>query len=192
MKLSHILFIGICVTLFLICSCSEKTKNIQPEGSLEIVPEPDPLLVSDEPANYVVTITAKETGGVGVDFERVTVVLTFLDDTHIMLGQEDLTETMFTWIATCPEEGGPVKDILAEFWHLDPNEEKTSEILVKIGSDFSAPEGFEGFYLPVFYIQMTTAQGKSGFKVNMTYEAIDTYENQFAGSVSLRLQIQEE
>lgn len=171
-------------------ACEKKADKPQPVGKVEITTVPDPLMVVLQPADYSITATGRETGGAAVNLTNVTVVLTYLDSTHIMLGPEDLTVTKFTWEAGSPEEGGPLSGLLEQFWHFDAGEKKEFEVLVRIGHGLTGPEGFAGLYLPTIFIQAGVAQGKEGFLVSLNYEGIDEHGNIITGSASLRLQFQ--
>lgn len=171
-------------------ACEKKADKPQPVGKVEITTAPDPLTIGLQPADYIITATGKETGGAAVTLTNVTVVLTYLDRTHIMLGPEDLTVTRFTWGAGSPEEGGPLSGLLEHFWHFDAGEEKEFEVPVKIGYGLTGPEGFWGLYLSTVFIQAGVADGKEGFLVSLNYEGIDEHGNIITGSASLRLQVQ--
>ena len=125
-----------------------------------------------------------------MDLTQATVVITYLDSTHIMMGPIDLTVTKMTWTATTPEEGGPAVGLLEQFWHLDAGASKEYELPLKVGTETTAPEGFPGIYFPVAYIQAALGAGKSGFMVTLTYEATDANGHLLFGTFSLRIQIQ--
>lgn len=175
-------------------ACEKKAEKPQPVGKIEITTEPDPLMVAPELAEHTITVTGRETGGAAVTLTNVTVMLTYLDSTHIMSGPEgeevDLTVIKFTWKASSPDEGGPLAELLEEFWHFDVGEEKEFEVPVKIGYGFTAPEGFAGLYLPTVFIQAGMLQGKEGFLVCLDYKGIDEHDHIITGAAFLRLQFQ--
>ena len=127
--------------------CEKKGEEVKAEGALEISVEPDPVTITPVEGEYTIRVTAQETGGAAVDFTQATVVITYLDSTHIMnpLTQEDLTTTQLTWTATTPVEGGPVVALLEQFWHLDAGESKEYELPLKIGTGTTARRGFRGY-----------------------------------------------
>ncbi len=185
-------FIIAAVVLILLAAvaCEKKAEKPQAEGKLEITAEPDPLMVAPKPAEHTIIAIGRETGGAAVTLTNVTVVLTYLDNTHIMSGPEDWTITKFTWEASSPEQGGPLSGLLEQFWHFNAGEEKEFQIPVKIDYGLTAPEGFEGLYLSTIFIQAGMAQGKEGFRVCLNYEGTDEHGHIIAGSTCLRLQFQ--
>ena len=170
--------------------CDKKSEEPRVEGALELSVEPDPVMIAPEAGEYTMHITARETGGAAVDLTKATVVITYLDSTHVMLGIIDLTATQMTWTATTPEEGGPAAPFLEQFWHLDAGESKEYELPLKIGTEMTAPEDFPGIYFSVFYIQAALGAGKSGFMITLTYEATDANDHLLFDTFSLRIQIQ--
>ncbi|HID95323.1 MAG TPA: hypothetical protein EYP53_04605 [Candidatus Latescibacteria bacterium] len=180
------------VCLMLAVGCQEKAEGPKPMGSLEFTVEPDTLVIPLGPGDYTISVKAKETGGVAVDLTSATASIVFLDGAHIMIGEQDLTVTQLTWAAQTPEQGGPVAPLLEQFWHFEAGEEKPPfDLPIKIGAEPTAPEGFTGLYLSSLYLGMATAQGKTGFKVEVTYEAADASGNLITGSFFLGIRVQE-
>ena len=170
--------------------CDKKSEEPRVEGGIEISVEPDPLMIAPVEGDYTIHVTARETGGAAADLTKTTVVITYLDSTHVMLGTIDLTATQMTWTATTPEQGGPAAPLLEQFWHLDAGESKEYELPLKVGTEMTAPEDFPGIYFSVFYVQAALLMGKSGFMVTLTYEATDANGHLLFGTFSLRIQIQ--
>jgi len=170
--------------------CEKKSEEAKAEGVLEISVEPDPITIAPAEGDHTIHVTARETGGAAVDLTKTTVVITYLDTTHIMMGPVDLTATQMTWTATTPEEGGPVVALLEQFWHLEAGEVKEYELPLKIGTGMTAPEGFPGIYLSVLYVQAAQAAGKSGFMIMLTYEATDANGHLLFDTFSLSIKIQ--
>jgi len=187
--ISGMLVLSVC--LIAAGGCEKKGEEPKAEGALEISVEPDPVTIAVGEGDYTIRITAREIGGAAVDLTKATVVITYLDSTHIMLGEiVDLTATQMTWTATTPEEGGPAVALLEEFWHLEAGASKKYELPLEVGTEMTAPEEFPGVYFSVLYVQAAQAAGKSGFMITLTYEATDANGHLLFGTVSLRIQIQ--
>ena len=191
LRYSRFAFLGMLVALLAFVRCGDKGEEVSDRfGHLAFTVDPDPLPITSEPGEYAIAIKARETGGVAVDFVKVTVALTYLDYSPIMMGTQNLTDAMFTWEATDPEEGGPMKALLEELWHFNPEESKTFQLPIRIGTEISAPEGFAGLYLQVAFLQVAIANGKEGFRATLTYEAQDASGHPLTDAFSLGMQIQ--
>lgn len=180
------------VALLALIDCGDKGQEPSEKfGHLMFTVEPDPLPITSEPGEYTIAVKGRETGGVAVDMLKVTVVLTYLDDSPIMAGPQNLTEVMFTWEVTDPElEGGAMTGLLTELWHFNPQESKTFQFPIRIGTDISAPEGFAGLYLQVAFLQLAVVNGKEGFKATLTYEAQDANGHPLKQALALGMRMQ--
>lgn len=176
---------GLMVVGLASAACEKKGEEAKPMGKLEFSVNPDTLEVSTEPGDYLVTVAGKEVGGADVTMDSVVVVVTFVDGSPIVLAGQNITESLLTWRARSPEEGGPMTEMLGKFWSFKAGEEKSFQLPVKVGTSLERPEDFEGLYFPTMYLQAAVAAGKPGFRVTLTYEATDESGNPVVGTITL-------
>ena len=177
--------LGLMVVGLASAACEKKGEEAKPVGKLEFSVNPDTLEVSTEPGDYLVTVAGEEVGGADVTMDSVVVVVTFVDGSPVMVLGQNITESLLTWRARSPEEGGPMTEMLGEFWCFKAGEEKSFQLPVKVGTSLERPEDFEGLYFPTMYLQAAVAAGKPGFRVTLTYEATDESGNPVVGTITL-------